>query len=673
MKLSPLSTNRAFSVCLYGGLVLGLLTGCGDDGGGSPRPSGIADADGTGDIDFVPTDVGGDPGPGVDATPTEGPLVIEFVTEKGDDNVSCKGQSRCTVIMSFNQSRDLEIRARRGTTPVGDLEMKWTISSNPNNSLKLAASTSYTLPEGDKKGVASNSVSQSSAQAQQYEVKVVVPGDASIAPLFFDVAVSPKGTVPLTVLYKYSGSRQFDAVTTYLLKQSQSKPHLCATIDPMNLPTADLSGPPKSLTQSTVFTNLPGLEQEGTQKYTVIGIGKDTGNGPILTWGCDDAKATVTLTNATTVQVQLADLPPLWKKKYDVTTKFDLISALPDNVEQWVDIVIGLFTDPAGQLLTTACTFGMDVSVIGDLCGAVYANDPCTEDSCYTSIGLAIKGLMSELLTDLIKKNQTASDIFFTGQDVATILTNLELESTYELTEEPNDDGTIVSSTTSTEWHTVTYRWTLGSGCDPADKSCGKRSFNVQAFQGNAITGNWSGRVDYDGAKNYLSIDPHQLKIKYGALLLYIIENELLPRLGGDGTDGLPKVDSIEEYLKVLVGGKECLKTEFEGTQTCCEAFADSITSGGTGITTDIAKLGCNAAVPLLDQELTKVFTNLDVDTGNAFQLSTDKCQCYDNDSNMTVDAWGKGEIEPCHWDTTITIGGADVDVQNDFWGVEQQ
>jgi hypothetical protein len=278
---------------------------------------------------------------------------------------------------------------------------------------------------------------------------------------------------------------------------------------------------------------------------------------------------------------------------------------------------------------------------------------------------------MNNLLFNLLEDN-VGADILFTGQDVADILTGLELTATYDIPEEPKADGVISNGTA--EWHSVTYRWTLGSDCDPLDETQCKQTINVQAFQGGTVTSNWTGSVSYSAAdENLLTIDPHSLNIKYGALLNYLIKNELLPRIAGDGSDGLPKIDTYEELLKTLLAGKQCLVDETDPTkdQTCCTAFADSLSNSTTGLTNDVAKAACEVALPLVAQELEQLLLGLDADTSEAFIISTKApCMCFDIDDNMTIDNWGKKEA-PCQWKTDVTIGSSQVTVDNAFLAVE--
>ncbi|MEC8023129.1 MAG: hypothetical protein VX223_04295, partial [Myxococcota bacterium] len=594
---------------------------------------------------------------------------IEFELANGDDGNQCKGTNRCSIVMSFSQSRTLEVKAVRDGSPVANLEIGWEVTKNPANSMKLATTTSFSGENGE----ASNQITQLAQQVAQYEVKASLR-NSDAAPLYFDVVVAPKGQVPLVVNYTYTGSRQFQGVETYLFKQSQSQPNTCATMDPNNLPTANLNAPLKNLTQSTAFAQLPGLDSEGTQKYTIVGLGKDQA-GPTLTWGCDDQNGTVNNVGSTAVTVPLTNLAPLWKGKYTVTSNFNIVSALPPDVAEIVTIITNLFTDPAGQILSLICESGADVNTLSSVCGYIFSDpdNPCLseEDGCYDSVGVAIKSLLNQVAFNLLEDN-VGADILFTGQDVAAILTDLELTATYEIPEEPKADGLISAGTA--EWHSVTYRWTLGSECDPTDESQCKQTINLQAFQGGTVTANWTGAVSYSAADdNLLTIDPHGLDIKYGALLNYLIKNELLPRIAGDGSDGFPKVDTYEELLKSLLAGKQCLVVENDPTkdETCCDSFADSLSGQTEGLTNDVAKTTCDVALPLVAQELEKRLIGLDADTGEAFTLSTKApCMCFDIDDNMTIDNWGKNDV-PCQWKTDVTLGGSQITVDNAFLAVE--
>ena len=610
--------------------------------------------------------------PDTTVKPPQGGEKLDFKLAQGDDGKPCKGVDRCALFTSFNNTRVLEVVATRNGQPAGDLEISWEITKNKNNSLSLQTKTSFTGSNGQTQNTA-----KTSEQEFQYEVKAFIKGSEA-KPLFFDVVVTTKGQVPLIVSYTYGGARTFQAVTTYLFKhESPQKALKCAGLDPGDLPSADVAGPPKGLQQSAAFSSLPGLTEEGTQAYTIVGLGSDQSKPPVV-WGCNE-NVTVTSTGSQNVVIPLSDLPPKWKGAYEVTTKFDIVSALPDNVEQVVDTILGFFLDPSGQLLVLVCTFGADLGVVGDLCDFIFQDpsNPCLEDACFETAGIAAKNIINNLLSDLLEDN-VGGTILETGQDIAKILTELELQATFTFHAEPRADGTFDmvqednKPWTAEEWHSISYRWTLGLNCPPNDDNCGKHTFPISAFQGGTVTGAFSGKVEYVGNDFFLHVDKHPLNIKYGALLDYIIQKQLLPLITGDGSSGV-KVDTYEEFLKTLLGGAECLTWEIDPSvdKTCCEQFAADLAGSTTSLTADIAEAACSAGIPVVSEQLSKLLTDLDVDTDEGgFTLETSVgCQCYDHDSNQSIDTWGALD-KPCHWSTKLSVGDP---IENDFWATEQQ
>ncbi|MFT5431880.1 MAG: hypothetical protein ACI9OJ_002578, partial [Myxococcota bacterium] len=563
-----------------------------------------------GDVDFTTQDTvddTGEPDTFVEDTFVQPPgdVELDFQTVNGDDDSPCKGSGRCAIFMSINGSRDLKVTAKQDGAPVDGLEVAWEITKDPQMKLALGSSVSYTGSDGNTQ----TSVNQIDQEVSQYEVKVSIR-NSDATPIYFDITVTTKGIVPLIVSYDYTGKRNFQAVTTYLFKHTDDKNFPCSAVNPNQIIGADLSHAPISLTQSANFPQLPDLETEMTQKYTIVGIGKDS-SGPVLVWGCDDQKGEVSFVGSKSVKIPLNNTPPKWSgKDFEVTTNFDLVSALPDNVESIVNTVLGFFTDPAGQLLVLVCDLGGNVNGIDDLCGVVFqdSSNPCLEpeEQCFDTVGIAIKSLVTDLLNSLLEDN-LAGDIFFTGQDVAKILKGLELKATMRFLNEPKEDGTFSTDDTEATWHTVRYRWTLGTNCMPDDYACGWRDFNVSSFQDNVIEAPFSGRVDYNDDDEYrLTIDKHSLKINYGSLLLYLIEKQLLPIIGGDGTKpDTVKIDSFEEYLKSLIAGQSCLVDEQKNgvANACCEQFAEEISGSTTGIGNSVALQGCKLAIPLAQQE----------------------------------------------------------------------
>ena len=609
-------------------------------------------------------------------------MTLDFAQAIGDDQQPCAGTARCTISLSFNEKRDLRVLVRRGGQPAEYVTVTWEILKNPDNKLKLSSFSSPTSPDG----TTSVQVSQIDPAKNAYEVLAKLDG-TNVQPKVFDVVVTPKGVVPLVVNYKYDKAPKFDIVTTLLFKHPQegAKP-LCSTLTPDTLPTATVQSPGKPLGQSAHFPSLPGLETELEQQYTVVGIGTRVNDPKALpmVWGCDDTAAKVSVNGGATVLINLQDLPPKWKGSYTITTQFDLVSAVPGTAGKIIDIIVNLFADTSGEVLALICEFGGSVSVLSQICGQVFVDDPatgnpkiCLEDACFTGIGLALKGLLNNLLKDLTK-DTVAGNILTAGGDIAKILKDLELTATFTFKKDPAPDGTFTAADTVAEWHSLTYRWSLGGNCDPQDPDACKYTFNLAAAQGGqVITGSFGGHFEMQGEKAMLTIEPHSLNIAYGKLILYLVEQIILPRLAGDGSDGKPGVYSVEDFVKSLVGGKECLILN-----DCCVNFAESVTNSVSGLTHDLAKAGCDALLSsdgvtpsLLEAQIQKLAGDLDLGTGGALTFATQTpCPCEDKLGNdLKIDTWGSKGAGACHWATVVTVGGGSTNIENDFWGVEEE
>ena len=344
---------RALKISFLVTAAVALMVRCGDGGGGTTPANDLGLSINDTGVNIDAPDVG-TPGD----VSTAG-VKIDFVKEKGHDDKACKGVGHCAFTLTYNAQLDLEVIATRDGKPVEGATIIWTVVAKDATNIKLGSLTSFT----GANGMVSVKVQQNTPKTEEFSVTAKLDGSTDPA-LSFDISVIAKGQVPLSVSYTYKGKRSFQGVLTSLFKQDAKGEPVCDKLaDPTNLPTATLQAGPKGITQSTQVLTLPGLEADKQQRYTVVGLGQ-TDKGQTVVLGCNDDDATVTVQGGAKVIVELKDLPPRWKGKYDVTTQFDLVSALPDNVEPIVNTVLGLFTDPAGQLMVLACQYGGTVSVL---------------------------------------------------------------------------------------------------------------------------------------------------------------------------------------------------------------------------------------------------------------------------------------------------------------------
>jgi len=610
--------------------------------------------------------------------PTHG--ILEYFEPYGDDNVACQGFKdppantvkidHCYFEMSYNQERTFKVIYLEDKVPLPSQEIQWELLNvSDENGTPLAtidAKNSGTNAEG----IASVKVTSTDLMGQFALKATALSNKFAVPPLVFDIVILPKQVEPLTVKFKHEGAAMFDVVKGYLFLQNNGKP-MCAEIDPSALPMADKASPEfNDIMQAWKVPSFPDLTPDHPLMYTVIGTAFQVG-GPVVAFGCDDITGLIEFGKSKIVTIVLEDVPPKYKGKYQIINHFDMLSALPDDVETVVNIVIDFFNSPTAGLMEITCELG---GALQDLCD-MFFNDPANPDiEDLTTVGSIASQVVDAILYSLLKDN-VGGDIWFTGKDVGNILRDIEIHSTVTLKAEPDATGFFPEDQTEEEWHTVSFQWTLGETCNPLDPECGKKSYSFNAMGQDMVIGKFEAQVEgfQQGVFDKLVIYPHSLDFKYGAFLNFVIEKLVLPMVAGNGSDGLPKVDSYEKFFGSLVGGKECLQLN-----NCCDKFAQEMADQAGSWVEAVIESGCNALIPMAASYLRNFLMSLDADTGDTFTLATklgEPCTLYDADNNQVIDTWGHENPleERCKWDVKLKLGSTDVFFDAEFWGTRQQ
>lgn len=640
-------------------MVLGLVLACGGGGTSGPGPG----------PDLETTDVqyesGPDAGPtdaGVEADAACAQKKLDFVLPVGDTDQPCKGHNVCDIILSYNQDRDLQVQLTACGAPVPGAAISWEIVNDTLQIGGLGGQITYTGTDG----VSGNLVKNVKAAIGQFQVKVCVSGDADTACIYFNVAINPKGIAPLSVGFAdYKGIYPLiDTAKVYLFKQGGTGKPTCADLDLANLPTATVVSPDVYITQTAVFSELPNLETEKTQYYTVVGLAR-SGQGPVQAYACNDKDGKVEWGGKKYVELSLVDIPPALKGSYDITNTFDLVSGLPDNVANVVYAIVGFFENPSAQIMLLICQAGG--STLEEFCGYLFQDPQNPDIKKLKTTGDVVFKIINVVLIGLLEQNCPFDDpslcgkIYWTGKDVGDILTKFQLLSTLTFLQEPDEAGHLPAAACQEKWHTVRVRWTLGLDCPPADDNCGWKNLPLGG-QGlpDIITGNFE--ADLVQASK-LTIAPHTLNFQYGALVNFAIEKLLLPQVFGDGTDGLPAVDSYEALIGSLLAGKECLIDD-----SCCATFAENVTSQTFGLTKNLVEGACQALITTGATYLRQQLLSLDAQPNNFTIGTKSPCPAYDTDKNMTFDAFGK-KTEQCEWDAQLVVGPTPYAPIGTFWG----
>ncbi len=179
-----------------------------------------------------------------------------------------------------------------------------------------------------------------------------------------------------------------------------------------------------------------------------------------------------------------------------------------------------------------------------------------------------------------------------------------------------------------------------------------------------------------------LTIEPHGLELAWGSLLLFVVEQIVLPTLFG------PSVDGLDDMLYVLVGGRECIAAAGDDVaEHCCaqllarDTFVDWPDAGRLALAT-ICEDGLSLLVTRLRGQLTDQAVGLEneglvIGTSDAFggERGGAACRLHDeNPSDLTVDLLGReAEVARCTWRAGLAVGGVEPDlVAAPFHGVRR-
>ncbi len=416
----------------------------------------------------------------------------------------------------------------------------------------------------------------------------------------------PKGTVRVNLAYE--GPVPIHAINVRLMHGSFS----CQQFNPVYPWIDELDG------QKTV----PGIGSSVT--WEGLGLGETylvfaTAMGPsehLTAKGCVDAIHLIPALDGitdVTLDLNVVTLNPAGT--YDATSTFDFTGAIPGQVGDIINLVVDLFYNPGAFILD------MVKLLVSQYIG-----------SWVTDLAFSLfEDALGDLITDWLLNNSPGfiQDFFVIGQDLVQIVKSLTLTSELKISKLSSDY--YVQGIQS--WQGVILYWKLGCpkedepGYDP---ECGAIPFSLTDLEESdvpmdLITGQFTGMIaNFDN----LIIDTHYIYLNYGKLILFVINEVLLPAVSG--------FNSIEDLIYSLID---------------CEGIANGFGSllSAIGIDEDDVEGFCLAAVGLIVSPIEEVIGSLKMDS----QLRIHgKCTLLDDDDDLYVDFlinglwWGHVEIQ---------------------------
>ena len=465
-------------------------------------------------------------------------------------------------------------------TPIRDLPVSWRVEGTSTTGGELDELRSNT----DLQGL-SETVLRSSEGAGTIVVRASV---ACADPIFMEVDVIPIPLGNLQVNFTY-GSTSVYPVAPIHADVILGDTALCSQLTRGTNPSGELrTGSTPNVTGQVNFANLP----IGTP-YTIVGWGLGT-YGELAAWGCTDAVVTQegVLTTAT-VHLQLLPLDPVGV--YDVRANWDFTHALAASgtVGQVIAQIANVFDDP-GRGLYDVILMVIETQFGSFVGGAI--------DTVLELFGL--DGVLQGLINSIVGSVPFFEDLQTIGQDITQVVKNLEVIQKWEILANGSEFGSEGFSGYNGYEDVVGLALYWRTGCPPTDPACGRYDLVADTQELGTLSGDWEG---YVMGYNQFRINNHPIDVNYGRVILYALENLMLPALTGrpapvtlqavvadivgcgrlgDGVAGNNDCLFSDDFISSLIGcvcdsdatcAVRCGGNDCVGIENTCAGFIDNI------------------------------------------------------------------------------------------------
>lgn len=325
-------------------------------------------------------------------------------------------------------------------------------------------------------------------------------------------------------------------------------------------------------------------------KATVIADGRSA-SGYVVARGCVDA-GVIAGGREVPVTVVLTQGETVVAGDYDVLMHVALGDALPAPYDAAVDLITALLGNPAGYavyVVLREVDQGMGTSFVSSG-GVVHRFRDLEQNPSAFGMWRVASTALDGLLADQL--GQTYVDVTNVGAGVRDVVSDFEVGTRMTVDETPT------GLTVDESWRDVVLYWPLP--CDQGDLACARRPLTLDDLELAPVVTGYSASIVHSPmtgeTERYLvSTDPHGLNVRYGALLLAILEQVVFPSLPPDVAG-----DSFGDVLSNLVG---CANI---GQSFSSDPFVQALVAGV-----------CEGALNYAGQEIEDQLLQLQIDAVN--------------------------------------------------------
>lgn len=523
-----------------------------------------------------------------------------------------------------------------------DKTIKWAIEADAEVA-RLSALSGYT----DQGGVAVVTLKTFGVEGSA-TVTATVSGDDEAGAAVFTVTLEKPPEPVLLASAQYNGTLGLADFQLRLFKQDSNAMPNCGVVHPDAggvKPTPDVILGPYGFGQQASIYDFENLVAEGQQSWVVQFVGPAEGIENAV--GCNDGVVVKPDETAQTL-VYVLDLPRKFRGNYQTLSEADLVTGLDGTAASIVGGLVDIFTAPGELIITWACQNAS--GTLGTLCNALVTNG----GDLTVVGGIAADAADAALLAALA--GVLGNDAAEGGTIVAEMLENLRFVSTMTMPSEPSVfqtgfEGAYFPANSVVEtWTHVRFRWKYDPNCKNVanPQECGWDEIPLQQIYGVQPTERIAAGID---AGFNLHIDNHEVvDMTYGPLINALVETRILQLLFGDGSNGLPPVDSYDDAISVLLGDEQCLFYD-----DCCDFFTDRIADSVPVLVLPFIPAACEAAIPAAANLLRNRLLNLN---GSISVASQGGCPSRDGDGDRWANGFGDANT-PCRWDMAVPLSGS--------------
>ncbi len=641
-------------------------------------------------------------------------------------------ENPCYLQASLHNAATLKAKVLRSNgEPAGNRRVDFEVVDN-EELLSLNSQRAVTEDEeGEELGIASVTVQTDSEMTGRGIVKASTPNE-DLGAVFWEINVQSKGGGGYQVVVSYEGEANLGDAEVGIYPSDKSCEDLRTEWGIS--PDVERDGTPGNIVddEQPLNPNSSGYERsfffgddfiDTGNSYTVwaraFKFREDGSDEPPVerAWGCADDNDTFEDDEQVNVEVELQDHLPSLRETYDVNHNFDLVDALPDNVERWVRLV-GLFVRSPGAFLVgcketdeTVNRGGETVELCpnGEVDGMLdflqdldflpdslqdYAEQATENDAIRESVREIVDAYVVDRILEEVGWADAAANI---TDDIFSTITNFGVRGTMNFDQHPtldqNDEGdrTLVFSEEETDqiWEEFSFYWSYGQNCEDSQdfSSCRTDWFEAQELLGTDeqfIQGNFEARLT--GA-NSLHIDSHGMSINFGALVIGALEKVVLPRyfsdLGSGDRDPILNVDG--ECDGCAEDGDVTFQELLSGTLANCTEIVDGLeeendqVDGGLesavhGLCTDLQDTLVERFKGVIKDQLSidEATLTLSLPGGDACELHEPDPYPGEPGANAKlpyIERLGTADAK-CNWDAEISFASDPID--GEFYGDSQ-